>query len=68
MFYQQSYVSNPFDFDPNEHTLLGYNIGIDLSENMILTFKGRKSYVPSIDDPSDYDSVKNTQIETQILF
>jgi len=68
LFYQQSYVSNPFEFDPNEHTLLGYNIGIDLSDNMILTFKGRKSYVPSIDDPNDYDSVKNTQIETQILF
>ena len=68
LFYQQSYVSKPFEFDPNEHTLLGYNIGIDLSDNMVLTFKGRKSYVQSIDNPNEYDSVKNTQIETQILF
>ena len=68
VFYQQSYVSKPFDFEPNENTLLGYNIGIDLSDNMVLIFKGRKSYVPSSDRLNEYESVKNTQIETQILF
>ena len=68
VFYQQSYVSKPFDFEPNENTLLGYNIGIELSDNMVLIFKGRKSYVPSTQVLYEFESVKNTQIETQILF
>ena len=68
VFYQQNNVSSPFDFEPDENTLLGYNIGIDLSDNMVLIFKGRKSYVPSSDSINEYNSVKTTQIETQILF
>ena len=71
IFYQQSHVSDPFDFDPNENSLFGYNLGIDMAENMSLILKGRKSYIPSgfnQNNKTIYDSVRSTQIETQIIF
>ena len=66
MFYQQRNISDPFSFDPNEDTLFGYNLGIDMSDNMVLILKGRKSFLCSEND--DCDAVKTTQIETQIIF
>ena len=71
IFYQQSNVPDAFDFDPNQNSLFGYNLGIDMAENMTLILKGRKSYVPSGFDTNNkiiYDPVRTTQIETQILF
>ena len=65
IFYKQSYASKPFSFDPDENTLFGYNIGVEMADNMILILKGRKSYVF---DNGDYRPVKTTQIETQIIF
>ena len=66
IFYQQYDVSNPFDFEPNENTLIGYNIGMDMADNMVFILKGRTTYVP--DGQGKFESVKTTQIETQILF
>ena len=66
IFYQQYDVSKPFDFEPNENTLIGYNIGMDMSDNMVFILKGRTTYVP--DGEGRYESVKTTQIETQIIF
>jgi len=66
IFYQQTNTEKPFDFSPNENTLIGYNIGIELADNMSLIFKGRKTY--SKDVNGDYNAVKNTQIETLIYF
>jgi len=65
IFYKQSYASKPFSFNPDENTLFGYNIGVEMADNMILILKGRKSYVY---DDGNYRPVKTTQIETQIIF
>ena len=65
-FYQQRNISDPLSFDPNEDTLFGYNLGIEMSDNMVLILKGRKSYICSEND--NCDAVKTTQIETQIMF
>ena len=66
LFYQQTNVENPFDFKPNQNTLIGYNVGIDMADNMIFILKGRKTYIPN--EIGKFTSVKTTQIETQILF
>ena len=66
MFYQQRNISDPFDFSPNEDTLFGYNLGIEMSDNMVLILKGRKSYECGLS--GDCDPIKTTQIETQIIF
>ena len=70
VFYQQSNVSSPFDFEPNENSLFGYDLGIDMAENMALILKGRKSYIPAgyVDGILTYDSIRTTQVETQIIF
>ena len=65
LFYQQSYSSKPFSFKPDENTLFGYNIGVEMADNMILLLRGRKSYVF---DKGKYRPVKTTQVETQIIF
>ena len=52
-------------FKPNENTLIGYIIGLELADNMSLLFKGRRTY---IFDGDEYKSIKNTQIETSIYF
>jgi len=65
VFYQQTNSDNPFSFKPNENTLIGYNVGIDLSNNMIVVLKGRKSYEF---DGDDYKAVHSTQIETSVYF
>ena len=66
MFYQQRNISDPFDFNPNVDTLFGYNLGIEMSDNMVLILKGRKSY--ECNSTGDCDPIKATQIETQIIF
>ena len=65
LFYQQSYSAKPFSFKSDENTLFGYNIGIEMADNMVLLLRGRKSYVL---DGENYRPVKTTQVETQIIF
>ena len=65
IFYQQSYSDKPFSFKPDENTLFGYNIGVEMADNMVLILKGRKSYVFENDG---FRPVKTTQIETQVIF
>ena len=66
MFYQKRNITGPLNLDPNQDTLFGYNLGIEMSDNMVLILKGRKSY--ECDNEGDCDAVKTTQIETQIIF
>ena len=66
IFYQQTNTENLFDFEPNEYSLIGYNFGIELANNMALIFKGRKSY--QLDENGKYVPVINTQIETSVYF
>ena len=67
IFYQQTHSDQIFDFDPSENTLFGYNMGLELADNMVFILKGRTTYVPA-DGQGKFESVKTTQIETQILF
>tara|TARA_Y100000590_G_scaffold446147_1_gene579425 strand:+ start:710 stop:2260 length:1551 start_codon:yes stop_codon:yes gene_type:complete len=71
LYYQQLNTPNPFDFDLNENTLIGLNIGVDIAENMALIFKGRQTYICELnicEDNDDWTPIRNTQIETSIYF
>ena len=38
-FYQRSNVRNPLDFEnPDENTIYGYNLGVDISDSMLLVY------------------------------
>ena len=63
-FYQQSNVTNPFDFEPNESSISGYNLGFEVSAGMTLVYKNRTTYV--LNKNGTFDSVSSMQIETQI--
>ncbi|MBT5956732.1 MAG: hypothetical protein HOG97_08245 [Candidatus Marinimicrobia bacterium] len=65
-FYQQSNVTNPFKFEPNETSISGYNLGFEVSAGMTLVYKSRTTYV--LADDGKYESVSSMQIETQIKF
>ena len=65
-FYQQSNVTNPFDFEPNEATISGYNLGFEVSAGMTLVYKNRTTYAP--DGDGGYKAESSMQIETQIKF
>ena len=68
IFYQQSNSEDVFKFsEPDENTLYGYNIGLQMADNMVLLLKGRTSFIYD-DETQDYEPVKTTQIETQIIF
>ena len=66
IFYQQSNSDKVFDFKPDGHTLFGYNVGLEMADNMVFILKGRKTYVQK--DNEIYEPVKTTQVETQIIF
>ena len=65
VFYQQTNSRNPFQFKPNQNSLFGYNVGINLSNNMIVVLKGRKSFEFN---ENGYKPVHSTQIETSVYF
>jgi len=65
-FYQQSNVTNPFDFEPNETSISGYNLGFEVSAGMTLVYKSRTTYNP--DGEGGFTPVSSMQIETQIKF
>ena len=71
-FYQKINVKDPFKFsDKNENTVYGYNLGVDISESVILIYKARYSYkFAGYDDNANmkYDEVYSMFVETQILF
>ena len=67
-FYQQSNVSNPFDFTPTTSTIWGYNLGIEVSSGVMLMYKASTTYITDLDNPGDYKPVESIQIETQFIF
>ena len=71
-FYQRSNVRNPLDFEnPDENTVYGYNLGVDISESMLLVYKARYSYKfdgLDLDGNSTYKQVYSMFVETQVLF
>ena len=71
-FYQRSNVRNPLDFEnPDENTIYGYNLGVDISESMLLVYKARYSYKfdgLDLDGNSTYKQVYSMFVETQVMF
>ena len=65
MFYQQSNTPHPFEFIPNSSTVLGYNIGFELSESVMLFYKVRTTYIVDSDQFDSFKPMKSIQIETQ---
>ena len=65
-FYQKSNF-NKFNFDkPDQNTVFGFDLGVDISDSMILVYKSRTSYEP--DGNGSFDKVNSMFVETQILF
>ena len=55
----------------DENTVYGYNVGIDISESMVLVYKARYSYkFDGIDSNGDsiFKQVYSMFVETQVLF
>ena len=67
-FYQQSNVLNPFDFSPSSSSILGYNVGIEVSSGVMLMYKSRTTYISDLDNPGEFKPLDSIQIETQFIF
>jgi len=70
-FYQQRNVPNPFDFEYSESTILGYNIGLNLGNGMILTYVFRRTFNDLNGDGDVLDSnemINMTSVETSFSF
>tara|TARA_Y100000590_G_scaffold126267_1_gene144325 strand:+ start:1456 stop:2721 length:1266 start_codon:yes stop_codon:yes gene_type:complete len=67
IFYQQNNIENPFKFVPNSSTILGYNIGFEISPEVELFYKGRTTY--TMDTITDSFKPNNSiQVETKFTF
>ena len=66
-FYQQSNVLNPFDFSPSASTIVGYNVGIEVSSGVMLMYKARTTYISDLDNPGEFEPIESVQIETQFI-
>ena len=66
-FYQQSNVPDPFKFEPNSSTIWGYNVGIEISSDIMLLYQVRTTYIPDLDNLGEFEPVKSIQIETQLI-
>ncbi|MFC1550479.1 hypothetical protein ACFL46_04230 [Candidatus Neomarinimicrobiota bacterium] len=70
-FYQQRNVPNPFDFQPTESTVMGYNLGVKLGFGIILNYTYRRTYQDKNGDGdvNDSDDIINiTIIEARFGF
>ena len=65
-FYQKNHADDIFDSMSDENCLFGYNLGLQMADNMVFLLKGRKTY--ALNEFGDYEPVKTTQFESQIIF
>lgn len=70
-YYQQRNVPNPFQFELTENTIMGYRLGLELGNGMILTYNFRRSFQDldgdgKVDGPDE--TVNITSIETSFSF
>ena len=63
-FYQANNVSNPFEI--TEGLIHGYDIGIEASDRMTITYQARTTYRKNQDD--EYEPVRIMQLDTQFDF
>ena len=71
LFYQQRNVPNPFDFEFSESTIMGYDVGIELGNGMVLTYVFRRSFIDMNGDGDvmdDNEMINITSIETSFSF
>ena len=71
LFYQQRNVPNPFDFEFSESTIMGYDVGIELGNGMILSYIFRRSFIDMNGDGDvndDNEMINMTSIETSFSF
>ena len=71
LFYQQRNVPNPFDFEFSESTIMGYNIGLELGNGMVLSYVFRRSFIDMNGDGDVKDKnemINMTSIETSFSF
>ena len=67
LYYERNNDSDPFDFDnPSTNTVHGYNLGYELSDGVILLYKGRTTYVNDLNNPGEVVPNFSLQFETQI--
>ena len=62
---------NPFLFEYSESTIMGYNIGLDLGNGMILTYVFRRNFIDMNGDGDVNDEnemINMTSIETSFSF
>ena len=67
-FYQQSNVSNPFDFTPTVSTIWGYDVGLEVSSGVLLVYSARTTYISDLENDGEFIPVESIQIETQFTF
>tara|TARA_B110000444_G_scaffold137039_1_gene128637 strand:- start:2223 stop:3809 length:1587 start_codon:yes stop_codon:yes gene_type:complete len=70
-FYQQRNVPNPFNFEYSESTIMGYNVGLNLGNGMVLTYVFRRSFNDLNGDGDVLDSnemINMTSVETSFSF
>ena len=70
-FYQQRNVPNPFDFEYSESTIMGYNIGFNLGNGMVLTYVFRRTFQDMNGDGDVLDKnemINMTNVETSFSF
>lgn len=65
MFYIQSNVNNPFDFDATPSTVYGFDLSLEMNSSMMLVYKSRTTF---LDIGNGIEPVNSAQFETQILF
>ena len=67
-FYQQSNVSNPFEFTPTASTIWGYDVGLEVSSGVLLVYSARTTYISDLENDGEFIPVETIQIETQFTF
>jgi len=67
LYYQQRNVPNPFDFEYTEGTIMGYQVGFEISSGLMLNYTFQRSF-RDLDGDGDVDSpdetINLTTIET----
>lgn len=64
LFYQHNNTSDPFT--ESENLIHGYDLGVKVSNGVMLVYKGRTTYTTT--DGNTFEPQKSVEVETQILF
>ncbi|MBC8213250.1 MAG: hypothetical protein ISR90_04790 [Candidatus Marinimicrobia bacterium] len=66
LFYKQSNISTLFTEESLLNTIWGYDVGLEISDGLMLVYKGRTSYIRNSD--FEIEPVNSVQFETQFVF